>query len=197
MCVLQPNEIYHIYNYAKGDENLFSVDENYRSFLNRYAHFIHPIAHTYAYCLMPNHFHVLIKIKSEEELNITFPNIGNLEKLLSKQFSNLFSSYSQSYNRGHNRRGSLFIKNFKRKQIANEKYFTSLVHYIHCNPVHHGFCNSLEDWYWSSYHTYLNTKQTLLEKEKTLEWFGGKEEFVLVHNKSGENYYQMTTKDLY
>src|SRR5665647_1869477 len=99
MLVLLPNEVYHIYNHAVGDDNLFRHADNYKYFLQRYADFIHPIAQTYAYCLMPNHFHVLIRIRSEEAIveNIklnTFPKFETLEKLLSKQFSNFFSSYT-------------------------------------------------------------------------------------------------------
>ncbi len=81
MIPLKPNEMYHIYNHANGNDNLFRNEENYAYFLKRYAYFIHPIAKTYAYCLMPNHFHLLVKIRSEEGIAITFPKIRTLEKL--------------------------------------------------------------------------------------------------------------------
>jgi REP element-mobilizing transposase RayT len=154
MIPLKPNEMYHIYNHANGNDNLFRNEENYAYFLKRYAYFIHPIAKTYAYCLMPNHFHLLVKIRSEEGIAITFPKIRTLEKLeileklefdkfISKQFANLFSSYTQSYNIVFRRKGSLFIKNFQRKPVKSEAYFTSLVQYIHRNPLHHGFCDKI------------------------------------------------------
>ena len=82
--------MYHIYNHANGNDNLFRNEENYAYFLKRYAYFIHPIAKTYAYCLMPNHFHLLVKIRSEEGIAITFPKIRTLEKLeFDKFISNL------------------------------------------------------------------------------------------------------------
>ena len=57
---LLPGQYYHIFNHAVGDENLFRQAANYLYFLERYGHYIFPIARTYAYCLMPNHFHILV-----------------------------------------------------------------------------------------------------------------------------------------
>ncbi|MCF6359136.1 MAG: transposase [Cyclobacteriaceae bacterium] len=62
------NTYYHIYNRANGNENLFRSDENYEYFLKKWGEYISDIADTYAYCLMPNHFHFLIKTKTEIEL---------------------------------------------------------------------------------------------------------------------------------
>ena len=66
---LKPSKYYHIYNHANGFENIFISDENYRFFLVKFNLYISHIADTLAYCLMPNHFHLLIKIKNEEELS--------------------------------------------------------------------------------------------------------------------------------
>jgi len=57
---LEVEKCYHIYNHAVGNENLFRCDENYRYFLKKYAEHISPIADTFAYCLMPNHFHLSV-----------------------------------------------------------------------------------------------------------------------------------------
>ena len=70
MQPLEPDAFFHVFNRANGSELLFSSQENYQYFLKRYKHFIPSIAETYCYCLMPNHFHFLIKIKSEEELKM-------------------------------------------------------------------------------------------------------------------------------
>src|SRR5699024_9043157 len=117
----------------------------YAFFLKKYQQHIAPIAETYAWCLMPNHFHLLIKMRSEQEIAAelpTFSKVRNLGKdssgkaqepdgekyqtlksrFLSKQFANFFSSYTQAFNKVYKRRGSLFLKNFKRKEIRNENY---------------------------------------------------------------------------
>ena len=75
---------YHIYNYANGNENLFREQKNYEYFLEKYKQHINPIAETIAWCLMPNHFHLLVKIKTEEEIVSTFPKFQTLEKLKKK-----------------------------------------------------------------------------------------------------------------
>jgi predicted helicase len=95
MVTLSPNNFYHIYNHANGNENLFRSGDNYSFFLKKYAVHISPIADTFAYCLLPNHFHILVQIKDKETLRKTFPKFETLEKLekgISKQFSNFFSS---------------------------------------------------------------------------------------------------------
>ena len=60
--------VYYVYSHANGSEDLFRTEENYFYFLQKYASYIYPIAETYAYCLMPNHFHAMIKIRSESEI---------------------------------------------------------------------------------------------------------------------------------
>ena len=188
---LRPETVYHVYNHANGSENLFRTEDNYRYFLHKYATYIHPIAETYAYCLMPNHFHVMIKVRDEQTLIEYFTNykeeetkqlsstlnltgLTNLSGLVSKQFSNLFNAYSKAYNKKYERRGSLFERPFKRKAIANDQYFTQLIAYIHLNPIKHGFCNNLFDWPHSSIHSYLSKKESKLNKSYLEEWFGSK-----------------------
>ncbi|MDN5204938.1 transposase [Fulvivirgaceae bacterium BMA10] len=184
---LQPGYFYHIYNHANGNENLFLCDENYRFFLQQWVKYIEPVAHTYAYCLMPNHFHALVRIKSEEALTSTFGKFETFQKLerrLSKQFANLFSSYTQAFNKMYDRKGSLFIQNFKRKPISSDDYLSNIIFYIHHNPLHHGFTNNIEDWPHSSYHALISDKKTRLERAYVNKWFGGKERLRAFHQQS-------------
>ena len=187
MRVLLPDTVYHIYNYAVEEENLFRTDEQYIFFLKRYATYIHPVAKTYAYCLMPNHFHFLIKIRTRDEISKNLQRSEKEDTLASsvmQQFALLFNTYTKVYNRHYDRKGALFHSNTKSVAVQDKLQLPGLVHYIHQNPIHHQYCQTLNEWYWSSYHTYLNTKKTLLEKEETLEWFGGKESFNLAHRRS-------------
>ena len=70
--IMQPSKSYHLYTHANGFENLFQSEENYRYFLLRYEHFIPAVADTLAYCLMPNHIHFLIRVKTEAEIESAF-----------------------------------------------------------------------------------------------------------------------------
>jgi REP element-mobilizing transposase RayT len=65
---LHSNRIYHVFNRATGNEKLFKSDENYKYFLKKYLHHISPVADTLSWCLLPNHFHIKICIKPEQEI---------------------------------------------------------------------------------------------------------------------------------
>ncbi|MEX0648456.1 MAG: hypothetical protein WD139_11770 [Balneolaceae bacterium] len=141
----EPGRFYHIWTHANGSENLFRLDENYGYFLAKYRHYIQPVADTFAYCLMPNHLHLMVRVKEEEEVleflrikklnpNLQgFQNLGGLSNVISQQFSNLFNAYTKAFNKYYERKGSLFISNFKRKQINSDNYFGTLIAYIHNN----------------------------------------------------------------
>jgi len=186
---LVPDSMYHIFNHAVSSENLFRNEENYRFFLKKYAEYISPVADTFAYCLMPNHFHFAIRIKSEAELAVQMRTLSkfqtltklNYEAYLSKQFSNLFSSYTQSFNKLYQREGSLFRRPFKRLKITDDAYFRQIMHYIHYNPVYHGFTDDLRDWKFSSFESYFSDKATLLKRDEVTEWFHDKENFYAFH----------------
>lgn len=195
---LEPGEMYHIWTHANGDENLFRTDENYRFFLKKYTFYIQTVAETFAYCLMPNHLHLMVRIKQEEELlkflrekkpntdsNSTlqgFETLGGFSNVISRQFSHLFNSYTQAYNKVYDRKGSLFIPNFKRKQIDSSSYFGTLMAYIHTNPVHHRFTAQPGEWPHSSWFAYVLNKPTKLKKDEAIQWFGGIDNFLRVHN---------------
>lgn len=195
----EPEIVYHVYTHANGNENLFRSEENYHYFLKQYANYIYPVAATYAYCLMPNHLHLMIGIRNEAELLDFvrkkknnpdlqgFENLGGLSTVISQQFSNLFNAYTKAYNKRYNRRGSLFIPNFKRRAVKEENYFTKLIAYIHNNPVKHGFVKELLDWPHSSIHAYLHEKPSKLERKYLEQWFGNKESLLFFHQ-SLKNY---------
>lgn len=195
---MEPNKLYHVYTHANGFENLFKSQENYRYFLQRYQYFIPSVAETLAWCLMPNHLHLLIKIKSEEEIRTAFPQtfevvnarlqnlegLSPVEKRISKQFSNLFNAYTKAYNIRYKRRGTLFIPNFKRKEITDNKYLSNIICYIHNNPVHHSFVSNLQDWHWSSYHDLLVGNKSFIDTNFAINWFGSLQAFQQAHQKA-------------
>jgi len=115
--------MYHIYNRAVGSERLFKTDRNYQYFLSKYDKYISPVADTFCYCLMPNHFHLLLKIKDLSYLSSVLKiENAHSNNHISQQFSNFFNAYTKAYNKENRRLGSLFMKPFKRKLIKDEKY---------------------------------------------------------------------------
>ena len=197
---LHPDTSYHIFNRANGFENIFRIKENFLYFLKKYQLYISPIAETYAYCLMPNHFHLVVRIRKREQIEAlirsnNFSKVLNfgkvwktsdseIEKYLSKQFSNLFSCYTQSFNKVYHRKGSLFIKNFKREPICDKIHFLNVVVYTHRNPIHHSFCYKYEDWEYSSYKEITRGECELTEIGKLLAMTNGLESFKEIHRHS-------------
>ena len=108
---LENGKYYHIYNRGINSDLLFKDTANYDYFLRLYDTHIDPIAETYAWCLMKNHFHFLVRIKDVDELNT--------EKKIkpSQSFSNLFNAYTKAFNKSYNRHGSLFERPFRRKEV--------------------------------------------------------------------------------
>lgn len=174
--------VYHIYTHANGKDLIFRENENYKYFLDKLVKYIVPIAEIYAYCLMPNHFHLLVRFKSKDQI----PNEDE-HKYLMKQFSNLLNGYAKAYNKKYNRKGSLFLDYLKRKRVDDEKYLIKLLHYIHNNPINHGFIEDINEWKYSSYHSYINlTKESKIERKEMMRYFDTINDFVEYHQSNVE-----------
>lgn len=183
--------VYHVWSHANGIENIFREEKNYLFFLKKYSQYLNPYVETYAYCLMPNHFHLMIEVREIELTDL------EIVKRVSQGFSNLLNSYTQSLNKMYDRKGSLFIPNIKRTKISVDSYFTRCIIYIHQNPVHHHFTKELTDWKFSSWKSMLSDKPTALSREKVLRWFGGIEDFKKNHMEYTNNEDQKNLKSFY
>ncbi|MFN3761365.1 MAG: hypothetical protein ACK4SF_19290 [Algoriphagus aquaeductus] len=78
---MELGQSYHIYNHANGTENIFREEDNYLFFLKQYDKYLGDVVDTYAYCLMPNQFHLMIGMKVERLLRRTFPKFQNFGKV--------------------------------------------------------------------------------------------------------------------
>jgi putative transposase len=188
--LLEPEKYYHIYNRGVNGENIFFEERNYHFFLQKYTQYVYPFIDTFAYCLLKNHFHLLIRVKTEKEIRL-FLNGKKEDKTafwhVSNAFSSLFQSYSQAINKRFDRTGSLFESPFHRIEVDNEDYFTQLVWYIHHNPQKHGFVSDFRDYPYSSYWSHLQEKYTKLERQEVLDWFGNNIEYEKFHLLQNEN----------
>jgi len=199
--------IYHIYNRTNNKELLFINNENRRYFLKLYSKHISPVADTFCWSLLPNHFHFLVQIKSDAEIN-TYLSSRNSEnehrlskterKYLDKEisldelvifyFKCFFQSYAMAFNKVHRRSGNLFYRPFKRKAIVQDGQLTQAIVYIHLNAFKHKICKNFRDYKWSSWGSVFSEKPGLISRNKLLDWFGGLEQFILLHD-SWEGYY--------
>lgn len=202
---------YHIYNRGTNGENIFVEERNYEYFLKLYEKHISPIADTFAYCLLRNHFHISVRIKSEEEillvikktLKVSFANQGQAKQddfangdegqprkplgslvsddYASQCFSNFFNAYAKSINKAYSRTGSLFEHPFGRVLIADDRQFWNVIAYIYQNPQKHKFVNDFRDWKYSSYGIILSDKHTIVKRDEVMEWFGSQDEYLSLH----------------
>ena len=188
--IIKPDSFYHIYNRGINSCEIFYSEENYLFFMKKFSKYMNAICDVYSYCLMPNHFHFLIKIKSEEEI-FTFaktlnPNIEikdkglhSLDAFVSKQIGKFISSYSQAFNKVNQRHGALLGSPFKRKLINSEEYLLNLIVYIHLNPIDLGL--NFNDFKFSSFKAISSNSKTKINREEVIRFFGDRENFIYCH----------------
>ncbi len=119
------NGIYHIYSRTNNREALFLSRENYLFFLRKYDDYLHSVLDTFCWCLLPNHFHLLVRIKKEQDIykyletkeykdqtlteKLFLDKKLLLSELIEKTFKRFFQSYAMAFNKKYNRNGNLFI----------------------------------------------------------------------------------------
>jgi putative transposase len=111
---LEPNKYYHFFNRSNNKEIVFKSRENFLCFLSKYHKYPGEFVGTLAYCLMPDHFHFLICIKT-----------ASIE-LLKKNIGILLSSYTKAINKAYKRTGSLFQQHSKMKLLRLKTYTHSI-----------------------------------------------------------------------
>lgn len=206
----EPDQYYHIYNRTIDKQAMFKSEANYEFFLKKYDEYLSPVTDLFAYCLLGNHFHCLIRVRSVDHLSgfsinpnlkesAGYSNLGNGDltsksphEIISHQFRKFFQSYSMAFNKQQGRVGTLFQTPFKRVLIDSDTYFTQMVYYIHANPQHHGLTNDFRDWKWSSYKRILLDKPTKLKKSEVINWFGDKAAYEKYHS----DHHELLSDDL-
>ncbi|MEX1269890.1 MAG: hypothetical protein WEA56_12840 [Balneolaceae bacterium] len=205
---IEVENYYHIYNRGAGKADIFCFSDDYKHFINKYFYYLYIPAETYAWCLLRNHFHLLIRVRTAEEQETIFHSAKNIYPAgtfygdhfntikpykASKQFSHLFNSYTKYFNAKNGRSGTLVEGSFKRKRIVDEANFLHLACYIQRNPIHHGITENYTGYTQSSYQDILAGNHTLLERNQLMDRFGGKENFIASHQefreKLGSDFY--------
>jgi REP element-mobilizing transposase RayT len=194
--LLEPNRFYHVLNRGINGEQIFKQVRNYNYFLERYAEHIEPIADTYAYVLMGNHFHFLIRTKPEVEVrrSIQHPE-RKIQKIYGNQFAKLFNGYTQAINNQEGRSGGLFERPFIRIPVETDPYLLYMSYYIHRNPKKHNFVKDFTLYPHSSYQAIVSNEPTpvKLAIPELLSWYGGLDGFLTYHASDtdlGDSWYE-------
>jgi len=151
---------YHVYNRGANKQKIFFETDNYLYLLkllnkNTTKYCLTVIA----YCLMPNHYHLLLRVDGEKDL--------------SRCISTTFNSYVQAINKRYDRASSLFLERFKAIHIDKEAYLLHLCRYIHLNPINAQLIANLEDWPFSNYLEFIGKRNgTFFERVFFQKHFG-------------------------
>ena len=159
-------DIYHVIARGTGRQLIYEDDEDRRIFLGMLSEALEKTScDLYAWCLMGNHFHLLIH--------------GDIKRV-SKCMQRLCSEYAHWFNRKTGRVGHLFQARFRSEAINTESYLLAVVRYIHHNPEKAGICTASK-YRWSSYAEYVNGEM-LCKTLFVLSMIGGRREFAIFHD---------------
>jgi putative transposase len=173
---LVAKEFYHFFNRANSQtDKLFYQERNYRYFLKLWTDYMDRHFEVWSYCLIPNHFHFLVRVR---EADLPFP--------IMESWRRLAISYTQAINKQENRRGSLFQEHPKYLLVSTDAHLMSLVRYIHNNPVHHGLTEQLETWHYSSYPTFFSSTSSRVKCAEVIALFGSIAAFKAFHQQKND-----------
>ncbi len=151
--VYRQDGYYHIYNRGCHRAFIFQEKDNYLFVIQKIKHYIPILQLTViAYCLMPNHYHLLVRQDGEKPAGLLPQRV--------------FNSYSKAYNKRYEHSGTLFEGSYKAKEITSDAHLLHLCRYIHGNPVKDGLVADPADWPYSNY----------------LEWIGQRRGSLFDHN---------------
>ncbi len=176
-------EIYHIYNRGSEKKDIFTQYRDYKRFKQTfyYYQFSGPkprlsnssfksfqpnpqlkLVEILAYCLMPNHFHFMVRQIKDKGISIFMSQLGN--------------SYTKYFNIKYRRVGPLLQGAFKAVLVESDEQLIHLSRYIHLNPVVSGICEMPEDYIWSSFNEYMN-QESICSTSLVLDLFPSKEKY--------------------
>ncbi len=182
---LVTGQIYHIYNRGSEKRSIYQDRRTFNRFLrsavyyqhagpkSKFSKFLKSIkelktdlkVEIIAYCLMPNHYHFLVKQLKDGGITEMFSKLGN--------------SYTKYFNIKYDRVGPLFQGEFKAKLIEDDEQLLHVTRYIHLNPTVAYLTTRPEDYEWSSYREYISDSSGICNTKLTLGLIGSKEKYRL------------------
>ncbi len=166
---LVSNNYYHLFNRGNACQKIFFEQANYLYFLQGLKDYICPVATITAYCLMPTHYHLVVKVKEIQTSEVSpwcCDDTSEVLTPLSRAMKNFLISYTKGMNKRYSRVGTLFQGAFKSKLVTTYNYLLNLCIYIHANPVKAGLVEEIADWPYSNYLEWLGERNgTLVDRQ--------------------------------
>ena len=153
---------FHVVNHSIDGRDLFYDEGDYRTYLTMFKAAVSADVTVIAYCLMPNHFHFLLR--------------QNVANAISTMFEVSHKSYARYFNKKHGFKGSIFRSRLNHKEVMNEKYLLHASAYIHANPVQANLVDFPEEWAYSNFREYMLLRDGSLWSEQFMQDYIGNQE---------------------
>ena len=201
-----PKRFYHIVCKSVDGILLFREHVDNHVFLQRFQQFTAPIFDVWSYCLLTNHTHHIVKVKSAANIleNIkkqedktqamtSFLSDQNndlfFDAMTERQMNSFLVSFANYTNNKYNRKGGLFQKPFRRIQITDDNHLQQAIIYVHANAQKHNIVKDFKDHTYNSYQATVNNNVVFIDAKNVLTFFGGIEAFKSIHTSQVEYYY--------
>jgi len=159
--------IYHVMLRGINQQVIFEESEDYSKFIETISKYKAVSGYkVFAYCLMSNHIHILLKVE-KEELDLIMKRIAG--------------SYAYWYNWKYYRKGHLFQDRYKSEPVEDDSYFLTVLRYIHQNPTKSNIEKNIDEYPYSSYNEYINEQSELVDIEFVYSMMS-KDEFINFNN---------------
>ncbi len=155
---LQPARYYHIFVAADNGRALFAHRDDYHAFLRHYRRLLAPVVDTFAYCLLPNHLHLFVRIKTLRQQVAYWYEQGDMVAFAPLVAADQFAQLP-------------VVADLLTALIVPARLdATHLIRYIHRNPTHHQIAD-FRIYNWSSYRVIMQNRATFINRETVLRWF--------------------------
>jgi len=199
-AIFYPEAYYHIVCKSIDGLLLFASAYDYKTFQERFKKFMGDFLDVWSFCFIPNHAHLIVKLKSIQSINLFIETlvvenrtkamelfyINNEENpfyndMIERQINSFLSSYANYVSAHYNRKGGTFQRPFKRILIEEEAHLQQAIIYVNANAQKHNMVVDYKEYRYSSYNKTLQKDQYNLDANSVLEFFGGIEKFIEIH----------------
>ena len=204
-----PDVFYHIVCKSIDGIVLFNEGKEYKIFRERFGLFTSLCFEIWCYCMLPNHTHHIVRVKSKDiilkniallpekertnSMNSLIKDTENellFDTMIERQMNSFLVSYANYCNNKRNRKGGIFQKPFRRIRINDDSHLQQAVIYVHANAQKHKLIGDFKKYPFSSYCEIIIGDDQFVETRKTINFFGSKTEFIIKHKNQVDYYYQ-------
>jgi putative transposase len=204
---------YHILFRSIDGVPLFKREKEHFFFLEKWKRFTDPVFETWAYSLLNNHTHFIIKVRQQEEVIQTLRTLTEDAKtkaireflakkedsligpIIERQINSFMVSFANTYNNIIERKGGLFQQPFRRSLIASDTHIQQAIVYVHANGQKHGIVKDFKEHHYNSYHAILSREEILVNAKAVLDFFEGTEKFISIHAEQVAYFYSRQWPD--